>query len=396
MMILAISAVALSVSVMLITISTVRGFQNGIRQKVVQLHGDLIVDNAANMENAEPLPFEFNKTKQILTVLGKSKHANRWALSCSKAAIIKGEEDLDGVVATGMDLSQTMDILNPFMTRTHGLKETQSNHPLEKPQENWIYISTQLSKRLKLDTGDLLTLVFFKHIDSINSVKPKPRRLRVMGLFETGIDQIDQQIVYIPKEIVAEFLSEPNSLTKLEIWAKAGESETLFEELKFLIPGGELRLNTSRYFHRQIYDWLSILNTNVWIILIMMAIVCFIAVTTILLILIFERIRFIGLVQVLGAELIGVQRVFLWQVIVIISLGLLVGDVLAFGLCWLQEHFQWIKLNQSIYFVSHVMVDFSFTAVLLVNLGLLILSSAIALIPLQWIKRMALSRAIQY
>jgi len=303
---------------------------------------------------------------------------------------------LDGVVATGMDLSQTMDILNPFMTRTHGLKETQSNHPLEKPQEDWIYISTQLSKRLKLDTGDLLTLVFFKHIDSINSVKPKPRRLRVMGLFETGIDQIDQQIVYIPKEIVAEFLPVPNSLTKLEIWAKAGESEMLFEELKFLIPGGELRLNTSRYFHRQIYDWLSILNTNVWIILIMMAIVCFIAVTTILLILIFERIRFIGLVQVLGAELIGVQRVFLWQVIVIISLGLLVGDVLAFGLCWLQEHFQWIKLNQSIYFVSHVMVDFSFTAVLLVNLGLLILSSAIALIPLQWIKRMALSRAIQY
>ena len=249
---------------------------------------------------------------------------------------------------------------------------------------------------MKLDTGDLLTLVFFKHIDSINSVKPKPRRLRVMGLFETGIDQIDQQIVYIPKEIVAEFLPVPNSLTKLEIWAKAGESEMLFEELKFLIPGGELRLNTSRYFHRQIYDWLSILNTNVWIILIMMAIVCFIAVTTILLILIFERIRFIGLVQVLGAELIGVQRVFLWQVIVIISLGLLVGDVLAFGLCWLQEHFQWIKLNQSIYFVSHVMVDFSFTAVLLVNLGLLILSSAIALIPLQWIKRMALSRAIQY
>lgn len=279
-----------------------------------------------------------------------------------------------------------------------GSKDTSPTNSLSKVThgENWIYISTQLANRLKLDTGDFLTLVFFKHVDSINAVKPKPRRMLVSGVFETGIDQIDQQIVYVPQELVSEFLPESNSITKLEIWAKPGESKALFDELKFLVPGGELRLNTSRYFHRQIYDWLSILNTNVWIILIMMAVVCFIAVTTILLILIFERIRFIGLIQAMGAELAGVQRIFLWQVFVIISSGILLGDVLAFGLCWGQEQYQWIKLNQSIYFVSHVMVDFNWISVLLVNMGLLFLSMLIALIPLQWIKRMALSRAIQY
>jgi lipoprotein-releasing system permease protein len=76
--------------------------------------------------------------------------------------------------------------------------------------------------------------------------------------------------------------------------------------------------------------------------------------------------------------------------------GIGIGDLIAFVLCWLQETYQFIKLNQSIYFVSHVMVDFNWINVLIVNAGLIILSTIIALIPLQWIKRMALNRAIQY
>ncbi len=386
-MILAISAVALSVCVMIITISTVRGFQQGIKQKVIQLHGDFIIDNAANLENAEPIPFIREKGSNIEKVLVNSTHVKNWTISCSKASIIKGEEDLDGVVANGMDFTQVKSILQPFI-----LSQNTSN---EKGQ-NWVWISKELASRLKVDTGSLITLVFFKNEDSLRTVRPRPKRLEIVGIFETGIDQIDQQIIYVDQSLVSGFLPDSNSITKIEVWANDGQDLQLFDELKLTVPAGDLRLNTSRFFHRQIYDWLSILNTNVWVILILMAIVCFIAVTTILLILIFERIKFIGLIQALGADVHAVQRVFLWQAIVIISLGISIGDIIAFFLCWIQDNYQLIKLNQSIYFVSHVMVEFNWFYVLMVNFGLLILSLLIALIPLQWIKRMALSRAIQY
>lgn len=386
-MILAISAVALSVSVMIITISTVRGFQQGIKQKVIQLHGDFIIDNAANLENAEPIPFVREKSSNIEKVLANSTSVKNWTISCSKASIIKGEEDLDGVVANGMDQTQVSSILQPFVVKTISISAQ---------NQNWLWISKELATRLKVDTGDLITLVFFKNEDSLNVVRPKPKRLEIIGIFETGIDQIDKQIIYVDQTIVSGFLPNPNSITKIEVWAKDGQDLKLFDELKFAVPAGDLRLNTSRFFHRQIYDWLSILNTNVWVILILMAIVCFIAVTTILLILIFERIKFIGLIQALGAQIKSVQRVFLWQAIIIISAGIGIGDLLAFILCWVQENYPVIKLNQSIYFVSHVMVDFDWFYVISVNVGLLILSLFIAIIPLQWIKRMALTRAIQY
>ncbi|MFN5890723.1 MAG: ABC transporter permease [Bacteroidota bacterium] len=387
MMILAISAVALSVCVMIITISTVRGFQQGIMQKVIQLHGDFIIDNAANLENAEPIPFSKEKGSEIEKVLKSSDAVKSWTVSCSKAAIIKGEQDLDGVVATGMDFLQVRSILKPFIVN--------ENHRLTD-SNTWVWISKELANRLTLDTGSYITLVFFKNVDSLSMVRPKPKRLQIAGIFETGIDQIDKQIIYVNQYLVSEFLPNNNSITKIEVWAKPGKQHRLFDALKFVVPGGELRLNTSRFFHRQIYDWLSILNTNVWVILIMMAIVCFIAVTTILLILIFERIKFIGLIQAMGANVTSVQRVFLWQAVLIIMAGIGIGDLIAFVLCWLQETYQFIKLNQSIYFLSHVMVDFNWINVLIVNAGLIILSTIIALIPLQWIKRMALNRAIQY
>lgn len=372
---------------MIITISTVRGFQQGIMEKVVQLHGDLIIDNAANLENAEPIPFALDKSKQVINALEGSNLVQRWTISCAKAAIIKGEEDLDGVVATGMNRNQMAQVLNPFELKQH--RDTSSNG-------NWIWISSDLSKRLRVDTGNYITLVFFKNEDSTRSLRPKPKRLKVMGIFETGIDQIDKQVVYVDQGLVSEFLAIPEAITKIEVWAKPNQSNALFDELKFIVPGGELRLNTSRYFHRQIYDWLSILNTNVWVILILMAIVCFIAVTTILLILIFERLKFIGLVQAMGATIVSVQRVFLWQALFIICTGIVIGDLFAYFLCWIQDTYQFIKLNQSIYFVSHVMVDFNWLHVIAVNVGLLLLSSVIAFIPLQWIKKMAPSRAIRY
>ena len=106
MMRLAISAVSLSVATMIVTIATVKGFQNGIKDKIVKVHGNYIIDHAANMEGADPLvvgaqfvpEFVKNANASELKVMG----IERAAISASKAGIIKGDVDIDGVVAKGM------------------------------------------------------------------------------------------------------------------------------------------------------------------------------------------------------------------------------------------------------------------------------------------------------
>ena len=98
MMRLAISAVSLSVATMIVTIATVKGFQNGIKDKIVKVHGNYIIDHAANMEGADPLVVGAKFLPRFIkngipdsAALSKLGIA-RAAISASKAGIIKGEE----------------------------------------------------------------------------------------------------------------------------------------------------------------------------------------------------------------------------------------------------------------------------------------------------------------
>ena len=389
MMRLAISAVSLSVATMIVTIATVKGFQNGIRGKVVQVHGNFIVDHAANVEGAEPLVVSSSHLPSFLKGGSKSPlllnmGVDRAAISASKACIIKGDEDLDGVVAKGMDETD-------FEFGMGGFVLKRCRQSTDKP---WVFISQTMADRLKLDTGDALTLVFFVN-DSLGRGRPRAARPTIAGIFETGIEQIDNQVVYTPLTLVQKYLDVKPGFTQIELWESQSKPLNPLE-LGMQLQAGMLRISDSKQFHRQIYDWLAILNTNVWVILILMAVVSIIAMSTILLILMVEKTSFVGIAQAMGGSISQIQRIFLWQSAIIVFFGVLIGDSLAVGLCLLQDKYHFLTLNQDVYFVKYVMVDLDPFPVILVNLGVIMASVFAALLPVQWIKRMTPSRAIRF
>ncbi len=387
---LAISAVSLSVATMIVTIATVKGFQNGIKDKIVKVHGNYIIDHAANMEGADPLvvgaqyvpEFVNNANASELKVMG----IERAAISASKAGIIKGDEDIDGVVAKGMGYEDFHYCMSGFLLR-------QLDSTLVK-QEPWIFISKSLSSRLQLDTGDRATFVFFVE-DSSGRGRPRAARPLIAGIFETGIEHIDNQVVYADLALVQKYLKPNAGFTEIELW-ESKDSPINLAAISMQTAVGELRISDSKQFHRQIYDWLAILNTNVWVILTLMALVALIAMSTILLILMVEKTSFIGIAQAMGSSIASLQRIFLWQSAYIVGLGLLIGDALAILLCVIQQQTHLLTLNQDVYFVQYVMVDLNPWAIVIVNLGVLLASVMAALIPVQWIKRMTPSRAIRF
>jgi lipoprotein-releasing system permease protein len=375
---------------MIVTIATVKGFQNGIKDKIVKVHGNYIIDHAANMEGADPLvvgaqfvpEFVKNANASELKVMG----IERAAISASKAGIIKGDVDIDGVVAKGMGYDDFHYCMNDFLLRQLD-SAVIDNEP-------WVFISKSLSARLQLDTGDRATFVFFVE-DSSGRGRPRAARPLIAGIFETGIEQIDNQVVYAELALVQKYLKPKAGFTEIELW-ESKDSPINLAAISMQTAAGELRISDSRQFHRQIYDWLAILNTNVWVILTLMALVALIAISTILLILMVEKTSFIGIAQAMGSSIGGLQRIFLWQSAYIVGLGLLIGDALAVLLCVIQQQTHFLTLNQDVYFVQYVMVELNPWAIVIVNLGVLLASVMAALIPVQWIKRMTPSRAIRF
>ncbi|MFZ9571692.1 MAG: ABC transporter permease, partial [Bacteroidia bacterium] len=224
---------------------------------------------------------------------------------------------------------------------------------------------------------------------------PRAARPLIAGLFETGIEQIDNQVVYTDLSLVQKYLDVKPGFTQIEIWED--EKSPLDPlALSMQLPAGMLRISDSRQFHRQIYDWLAILNTNVWVILTLMALVAIIAMATILLILMVEKTAFVGVAQAMGSSIGQIQRVFLWQSAYIVSIGVVMGNMLAIALCLFQDKTHFLTLNQEVYFVKYVMVDLDPWAILWVNLGIITASIIAAVLPVQWIKRMTPSRAIRF
>ncbi|MEK0440327.1 MAG: hypothetical protein RLZZ504_1243, partial [Bacteroidota bacterium] len=225
--------------------------------------------------------------------------------------------------------------------------------------------------------------------------RPRAARPLIAGLFETGIEQIDNQVIYTDLSLVQKYLDVKPGFTQIELWeANQGDIDPL--TISMQLPAGMLRISDSRQFHRQIYDWLAILNTNVWVILSLMALVAIIAMSTILLILMVEKTSFVGIAQAMGGSIAQIQRIFLWQSAYIVTIGVVLGNIIAITLCLIQDKTHFLTLNQEVYFVKYVMVDLDLISILLVNLGIILASVFAAILPVQWIKRMTPSRAIRF
>ena len=118
----------------------------------------------------------------------------------------------------------------------------------------------------------------------------------------------------------------------------------------------------------QIFEWLGLLDMNVWVILFLMIGVAGFTMISGLLIIIIERTNMIGILKALGADNFTIRKTFLWFSVFLIGKGMLWGNVIGI-----------LKLDPESYYVDTVSVSFNIWLFLLINIGTL-LSSVLMLI----------------
>jgi lipoprotein-releasing system permease protein len=301
---------------------------------------------------------------------------DRILFSSSKASIVKSDEEIEGIIAKGISKTQLKTYLGEFAIKT-----------VVPEDEHWVAISKTLAKRLNVGLNDNLRLVFFVQ-DSTGNTRPRARKLTITTLFETGVDKVDANMVLLDESIVARMMPDNYSITQLEIWVKPGKNVAeVKRSIQKIIDIKSVRVNSAEEFNRQIFDWLSILDLNVIILLCLITVVAITATCTTLLILMTERTAFIGLMQSMGARYADIQKIFIYQASIIAVAGILIGNFIAIGICMLQNHFKWLTLNQEVYFIKYVAMKINLLEVLTVDvfsIGLIYLS---LYIPARYIKK---------
>lgn len=386
----AIAGVAIGLAVMLITVAVVLGFKHTIRDKVIGFGSHIQVENFLTMQSTDPYPVCMDDSvMKVLRSIPGVAHAERFALT---QGILKTDEDFLGITFKG--IAQEYD--TTFLHRN--LVEGCIPHFSDTSASRQLLMSKMTADKLRLKVGDKVYAYFISEGDV------RVRRFTLSGIFQTNLTQFDEALCLTD-------LYTTNKLNKWEEGQCTGAELTvadfsrLDETAERVIDkvnrtsdsmGNTMMSRTIHEAYPQIFNWLELLDINVWIILALMVCVASFTMISGLLIIILERTQMIGILKALGARTSTIRHTFLWFSVFILGRGLLIGNVVGIGFILLQQHTGLISLDPANYYVSTAPMELNWPLVVLLNLATLLISVAVLVAPSYLIAHISPSKSMRY
>jgi len=379
---IAVGSLALGLAVSLVSFMVLGGFQKTVSEKVYGFTGHYQVQRFTMSNAFEEAPFSLNS--QFSQTYHKLPFITKVQAFAHKAALIKGDEEVEGVLMKGV--GQDFDTL--------GFKKyVIDGRMLSIPDEgtsNEVMLSQYIANKLLLKVGDKITLYFVQD-------PPRYRRVEVVGIFQTYLENFDEKII----------IGELQTIRNLNDWTKdqIGGLEIFvddFNKIDSYTPELEeymdfdLKLISSQDKFLEIFDWLKLLDNNVYVFIGLIGFVAIFNMGAILFILIMERTQMIGLLKALGSTNTQIRRIFFWNGINILLRGMVLGNALGLGIGFLQDQFKLIPLDAASYYMNYVPIDWNWSAFILINVGIIVLTAAVLLIPVMVISRVDPIRSIRF
>ena len=383
---IAILSIVIGFVTMLISIASGVGLQNKIYQKVSAFNGDIIISNFdTNFSDDSQNPI--STIQGFYPTFSSIKGIQHIQATASKGGVIRTANKFEGVVVKGVGKDYDWNYFNEFLIDG-------SLPDYSQLLTNKILISEYTSNRLNLKVGDKLNTFFF---NSDNSKLPRSRSFEVSGIYNSGFNEFDEKFV----------IADIRHIQRLNKWSEneIGSYEVFVEEFSQIDQIGNEVYNEvgsfldsqtikERYF--SIFKWLELFDFNIILIIFIMIVVAGINMITALLVLILERTQMIGIIKALGSSNKSIRKIFIYNAMYLVGIGLFLGNIIGIGLLLIQKYFKLIKLDPTIYYVTEAPVYLAIDYILLLNVGLLIVCFSMLLIPSYIISKITPVRAIRF
>jgi lipoprotein-releasing system permease protein len=384
---LATAATILSVAVMIVSLAITNGFQYTISQKIFSFWGHIRVQhfNPAQVTISEELPIEKNDT--VTRVLRQNKSLQSVNAYATKSAILKTNETIEGALFKGVEKNYRFAELQPFLKEGRWLQFPDSGY------SNEMVLSVGMASKLRLKVNDAV-LIYFIQADGS---PPRARKLTVSGIYKTGIEEYDKVIAVGDIRLIQRLNNwKENEIGGYEIFlTDYRQMDAVNEKIFYQLPA-DWNSKTIKELQPGIFDWLNLQDITIVLVLVIMAVVAVLNLITCLIILVLERTKMVGILKALGASNGSIQGVFLYHGSIITLAGIVIGNGLALLLCWLQQRYGFIALNEEMYYISKAEVKLEWWHFVLVDAGTFLVCFLVLIIPTLIIRRIQPVRAIQF
>jgi len=379
---IAVASVAIGIAVSMISFMILGGFQNEISDKVFSFTGHFQVQRFMSGNAFEESPT--SKLSDFYSNYPQNEWIRHVQTYAHKPGLLKGDEEVEGVLMKGIGPDFDSLKFKDSIIKGRFIQFSDS------AASNEIILSKKIADKLMLDVGERITMYFVQE-------PPRFRRFEIVGLYETFLENFDDKIILGDIQTIRNlngwtddqvggfevFVQDPTRLDELE--------EPLYESLDY-----DLKLIKVTDKYLEIFDWLILLNNNVYIFLGLILFVAAFNMVSILFILIMERTQMIGILKALGAKNKQIRRVFVWNGIRIIGRGLLLGNAISLGFGLLQQNFKLISLDPQSYYMSFVPIYWNWPIFLILNLSVLLVTTLVLFIPAMLISNIQPIKAIRF
>ncbi|MCC8408957.1 ABC transporter permease [Mucilaginibacter sp. UR6-1] len=380
---IAVVGIMLGLGVMILSIAIVKGFKQEIREKIRGFAGDMQVVKFDLNNSYENSPFvkDDSFVKQAL----KDKQIVSIKPFATKPAIIKANDEIEGIVLKGVDKTYDWHVFNKTLLEGKVIDFSDSVKANEQ-----IIVSRHTADRLKLKVGDDILMYFVQE-------PLRKRKLSISGIYSSGVDEVDKTFVIGSLALIQRLNNwESNEIGGYEVRIANFDKLAYADEFLDTVIPVRLKSYTIQQNYPTIFEWLKLLDVNARVMLVLMLVVAVINMISALLIMILERTSMIGMFKALGANNWRIQKIFLYNAFYLIGLGLILGNIFGLGLSLFQFKTHFFKLDPASYYMSFVPVQLNAMDVILLNIGTLIICLLVMLIPSALVSKIQPVKAIRF
>lgn len=372
--------VALSLSVMLLSVTIILGFHRQVHEFAFSQTGHISLNGYGSDWKTSTTPIRISP--RLLTYLRDQADIETATPLVQQAGLLKTEDDFSGILLYGIDSS--------FRSRYFEENIRSGSFPSfattsgDRPP---IVLPSHVARRMGYQVGDHIRIYFFGE-------KMRIRVFELQAIYEsTGLE-------------LSPALCPITTLQKLNHWDEHTFSRLLImlrepdkagAVLEHIITSLQARpdligeenygMNLGQELQPELFNWLAFLDTNVYALLSLMLLVGGFAMITGLIIIVLDKSRQIGILKALGATNSQLRQTFLLIAARLILKGVFWGNLLALTLSLLQRHYKVIKLNPANYFTDAVPIHFDLGLWLGINVGTLLVILLMVIVPASLVSR---------
>ena len=388
----AVFGIAFGLFVMILSVAIVTGFKKEVRNKVIGFGSHIQLVNFDSNSSYETVPVSKNQPwlKEIRDIKG-IKNVQSFA---TKPGIIKTDDEIHCIVLKGVGPDFDWSFFKDNLVDGSVFSASDS------ARNDNVLISKQVASLLKLKVGDPLYTYFLNE----GTKTQKMRKFKICGIFSTSLEEFDRLFV----------LADISHLRKLNDWNSdqiSGFEISIndFDQLSSITR--QIRQITLKYSkedesvlrpipitskYPQIFDWLNLLDMNVWIILGLIILVAGFNMVSGLLILMLERTTMIGVLKAIGTENWSIRKIFIYISTFLILRGMLWGNLIAIAFCIIQSRFGLFKLDPTSYYLNTVPVNLKISHLLMLNIGTVLITLLMLLVPSWYVTKIEPDKAIRF